>query len=238
MKLGVVQKGPGGPGGIKGEAKGLEAEGKDGAKTEKGALLGADGALLAGLGFNIKDHRTSAKNVAEQANLERFLQEMNGEPKELGGKKGAEEGPMAQKGAAREGKEARGEAKDAPADAKAAEQPRDKADEARVQGRAEAQEPAAAREAPEKAEAEQQGQQQHRDDQSDDEDKPGGAWIMEEIEGEQVVGKRGLRSADALGHAHRCNGTIEDGTRCLRKPVKGTPYCREHFVPVAPPRQP
>ena len=38
-----------------------------------GTLMGADGALLAGLGYNPKDHRTSAKNVAEQAKSNRFL---------------------------------------------------------------------------------------------------------------------------------------------------------------------
>jgi hypothetical protein len=33
-----------------------------------------------------------------------------------------------------------------------------------------------------------------------------------------------------LGEAARCKGALEDGTRCLRKPVAGTSYCREHYA--------
>lgn len=239
MKLGMVQKGPGGPGGpVKGEAKGLEGETKDAAKAEKGALLGQEGALLAGLGYNIKDHRTSAKNVAEQANLERFLHEMEGQPKELGAKKG-EEGPQGLKKGA-EGKEAREgrEGKETQAEARGPERARDKAEDGRVQGQAEAKEAAEARRETEAKETEGQGQhKQQQDDQQDQDDKPGGAWIPEELEGQEISSKRGLRASDSLGEAHRCSGTLDDGTRCLRKPVKGTPYCREHFVPIVPPRQ-
>lgn len=240
MKLGMLQKGAGGPGGlVKGEAKGMEGETKDPSKLEKGTLMGADGALLAGLGYNPKDHRTSAKNVAEQANLERFLHEMEGDPKEIGAKKGEEAPQTQKKGEAKEGREAREgrDGKEAATENRGPDRARDKADDARIQGQAEAKEAKESHQTKESQEAEhQQGQQQRRDDQQDEQDKPGGAWVAEELEGQEVSSKRGLRAADALGEAHRCHGTMDDGTRCLRRPVKGTPYCREHFVPLSPPR--
>lgn len=41
-----------------------------------------------------------------------------------------------------------------------------------------------------------------------------------------------LRIEDALGEQMRCRGILEDGARCIRKPVLGIPYCREHASAV------
>jgi hypothetical protein len=41
-----------------------------------------------------------------------------------------------------------------------------------------------------------------------------------------------LRIEDALGPQMRCRGVLEDGSRCIRKPVMGIPYCREHASAV------
>lgn len=44
----------------------------------------------------------------------------------------------------------------------------------------------------------------------------------------------GLRETDALGHAHRCRGLLEDGSRCLRRPPEGELYCSAHRAPELP----
>jgi hypothetical protein len=66
----------------------------------------------------------------------------------------------------------------------------------------------------------------------------GAGWVQENIEAaEQEQREAALRLEDALGASFRCHGIVEDGTRCLRKPVQGTPYCREHASTIFGPQQ-
>lgn len=60
-----------------------------------------------------------------------------------------------------------------------------------------------------------------------------GGWKSEHcaLEEEQKQANA-LRIEDALGEQMRCRGMLEDGTRCIRKPVMGIPYCREHASAV------
>ncbi len=204
-------------------AHGLTAKGKEGA-LPKGMELGPDGELLSGLGYNNADKESGAKNANEKTNVERFVQESSVERAEP-------ENPFTNLG--REGKE-KTETKEKLAEqtevaeqreAKDGEVRRDEvADEARVLGQHEAaKEERVDKKEVDEAEARDQSQQQ--DD--DEEDKPGAGWVAEELEDEEHR-KRGLYEGDPLGDVHRCRGTLHDGTPCLRKPVKGAPYCREH----------
>jgi hypothetical protein len=49
---------------------------------------------------------------------------------------------------------------------------------------------------------------------------------------EQEQRANALRIEDALGEQMRCRGVLEDGARCIRKPILGIPYCREHASAV------
>lgn len=231
MKLGLGGKMPA-------EGKGLVSKGEkglEGGKTKaegkgdgKGELMGEDGALLSGLGYNTADHRSTAKNVAERSNLERFLKEM--EP-EKGKEANAKEQPEAAK--AKDKAETK-EAKETAQEQAPAETKRETAEEARVQGQAEAKEAAETPSAKEGKETEGEPQGQKQGDDTDDEDKPGMGWLAEELDGQQEKDQAGPKSSDLLGDSTRCRGSLDDGARCLRHPVKGTLYCREHFVPPDP----
>lgn len=242
MKLGLTGKMADGKGLVAKGEKGMEGSAKEGGAEGpgKGALMGEDGALLSGLGYNTADHRSSAKNISERANLEKFLKEMGPETGAKGELK--EPGAEQSKGAeAKDKAETPGqpkEAKDAPADNNKSEARRETADEARVQGQAEAKEAAEARETRETQEAESGQQQRQQKDEQDEEDKPGAGWLAEEFEERDEDRKAGLRTPDAMGNPNQCRGTLDDGSRCLRKPVKGMQHCREHFVPPTPPIQP
>lgn len=231
--LGRLLGKPGG-GEVEGKASGLKtADGGEGEKPglAKGSLLGEDGALLAGLGYNPADKRTGLKNVAEKENLARFLQELGREPKEA--KPGLEkkEEPATDAKRAEAGAE-RAEAKEQREQVDKEIRREERAEEAKAQAQHEAKEQ---RETRESAEAKEQQRQQR--DEEDEEDKPGAGWVQEEIEGEEEEGgRRGMRQQDALGDPHRCHGLLEDGHRCLRRPVKGTPYCPEHAAAWRPPR--
>ncbi len=228
MKLGLGGKMPA-------EGKGLVSKGEkglEGGKTKaegkgdgKGEVMGEDGALLSGLGYNTADHRSSAKNVAERSNLERFLKEMEPEKgKDADVKEQPESAKAKDKGETKETKEAAQE--QAPTETK-----RETAEEAHVQGQAEAKEAAETQKSKEGKEAEGESQGQKQGDDTDDEDKPGMGWLAEELDGHQQERKTGAKSSDILGDSTRCRGSLEDGGRCLRHPVKGDLYCREHFVP-------
>src|SRR5688572_13346053 len=81
----------------------------------------------------------------------------------------------------------------------------------------------------EKQEVEEGHEAESRDqEERDEEDRPGGAWLLEEGAQEEAERSRGLRQREALGEESRCHGTVEDGTRCLRKPIDGKAYCLEH----------
>lgn len=243
MKLGVLGQAANGKGLVGKSEKGLKSDGKgEGPEgASKGEALTEDGGLLAGVGYNTQDRRTSRKNVAERANLERFLKEMDGEDAgETGKAQANDQGPEAKKDEAKpktEAKEAR-EAKEQGPEQNRAEAKREGPEDGRVQGQAEAQEAAEAHEAkePQEAEAEHQGGGRGQDEE-DERDKPGGAWVAEELEDKSDKDNVALKSPDALADAHRCRGSLEDGSRCLRRVVKGSHYCREHFVPTIPPRK-
>jgi hypothetical protein len=218
------------------DAKGLAAEGKDAkgaAGPEKGAALG-DGTLLAGLGFNSEDRANALKNPAEKAAIDRFMQDVGPETREL--QQALREMKDAEGTLGREAREAR-EPQDAKGDEKALRDDvrrEEKTDDARGQAALEAKEKKEAREANDAKEAERE-RERERDDQKDD-DQKGGAWAQEEEQQQDEPKKRrgALREEDVLGASVRCHGKLEDGARCLRKPVPGTPYCREHVIPAVP----
>lgn len=223
-QLGQLLKG----GQLGADAKGLTALGKEG--LPKGMELGPDGELLSGLGYNSADKESPQKNANEKTNVERFVHESSVERAE-------QDNPFTNLG--REAKESREteqkETKDKTTeqtetadrrDAKEGDVRREEAKEdARVVGQQEAEMKETA-ERRDVEEAEARDRQQERED--DEEDKPGAGWVAEEFEEEEAKHKRGLRDADVMGDVHRCKGTLDDGTGCLRKPLKGTPYCREH----------
>ncbi|MEO1334343.1 MAG: hypothetical protein AAFV29_01810 [Myxococcota bacterium] len=229
-QMGLAQAAAGKAGG---KESGTQASAMKGQKgSAEGQLLGEDGLLRAGLGYAGHDKHTARKNVAERTNLTRFLREQmkDGTAPEKGKlasedavllAREAPESPLsdAEVAEARDGAEAH----DAPQESEARTQ--DRREDGRVQGQKEANEPTEARETSESAEAEQQ-QSQHED--QDEEDKPGAGWVAEENEEEGEERKRGLRAEDSLGASSRCRGHLDDGSRCLRKPTDGTPYCREH----------
>lgn len=205
---------------MKGEKAGKEAGGQE-APNPKGAPLGDEGGhLLFGVGYGVRDKHTKLKNLAEQENMKSFLDahqdtvERKDEPKLLSELKDPGKGET--ESAERRDPQEMREAKDQ-------DVRRDEArDEARIQGQQETKEP----DKKENAEAKEAEHQQQ--EERDEEDKPGGGWVMEEDEAEEQDQKRGLRDAGVLTDQNRCKGTLEDGTRCLRKPVKGLGYCREH----------
>lgn len=223
-----LQTGQGAEGG-----KGMKASGMKGQKgAPNSQALGDEGLLLTGLGYAESDVQTNRKNTAERSNLTRFLQ------KQLRDSPAPRAAVLTEEGVHQRFEEA---GPDAPTEAAEgheanAEQelsPQERRDNARVQGQKESAEQAELRESSETAEAEQQ--QQQRDD-SEEEDKPGAGWVAEEQEEEGEQRKRGLRTPDVLADSMRCHGTLEDGTRCLRKARDGTPYCAVHaaswtFVP-------
>lgn len=60
-----------------------------------------------------------------------------------------------------------------------------------------------------------------------------GAWHPDRCNAEEAEQKaNALRIEDALGEQMRCRGMLEDGVRCIRKPVMGLPYCREHAATI------
>ncbi len=235
-QMGLIQHGPGrGPGG-KGKASAM----KGAAGPATGQAMGEDGLLLTGLGYAGADKHTDRKNLAEKSNLSRFLQEQGRNPgatqkdiraAEDAWRNGAEapDGAAAETGdgaEAQDSQEARSEQQDV-------RQQQERREDARIQGQKEANEPSEAQETSEASDAEQPRQ----GDEEDEEDKPGAGWVAEENEDDREGKQRGLRDADLLGEATRCRGHLEDGSRCLRKPTKGTPYCPEHaaqWQPVAP----
>jgi hypothetical protein len=64
--------------------------------------------------------------------------------------------------------------------------------------------------------------------QSDDENKHGLGWIREAPDPDEAAKRRGIREIDVLADRSRCQGILEDGSRCLRKAQEGTHYCRAH----------
>ena len=213
-----------------------------------GQPLGEDGLLLAGLGYTGQDKHTTRKNVSERTNLSRFLQESFRDapvlkkgglaPEHLLLLKDAADGmsPEALEAAIAEAEaELEAEAKQEGQESGQEQDVRrqDRREDARIQGQKESAEAQEARETSESAEAE---QHQERQEERDEEDKPGAGWVAEENEDEADERKRGLRTYDVLDDVTRCRGHLDDGTRCLRKSLEGTPYCREHAAAWQPPQ--
>lgn len=219
--------GLGGPAGpqVGVDAKGLKAkEGGDKPGLEKGTPLGPDGQHAAGLGFNHEDRQSALKNLSEATNVSRFLDAVHEQ----------HEAPRLfaeQKNEAGEAKGQRTEvdAKELGKDADTQLRKDETVDDKKAAGQLEAKEQEQVKERREAQEAEREGKERERQqDEREDDEKHGQGWVQEEHEEDAPAGKHTLRTADALGDHHRCHGTVEDGTRCLRKPQKGTPYCLEH----------
>jgi hypothetical protein len=71
----------------------------------------------------------------------------------------------------------------------------------------------------------------HHDHLADDREKHAETFFMEAREEEDEREEReGLHEHEVFDDHTRCRGTLEDGGRCLRSAVEGTPYCREHAV--------
>ena len=209
---------------VKADAKGMKGEKAD-AKNEKGAPLGDPGGhLFHGVGYGTKDARSQLKNKVEEANVNRFLESQQ-EAKEPTAKAKSEpettekrEGEIDRKTEAQETRESRD--KDVRRE--------DQKDDARIQGRQETKEQQEQRDQKEAREKERQKDR----DEDEEEKKHGSGWVLEDAEdSEDVPQKRGLGStAEVYNDNARCKGLLEDGTRCLRKPLKGVGYCREHAV--------
>ncbi|MFO0728322.1 MAG: hypothetical protein U1E65_31365 [Myxococcota bacterium] len=191
---------------------------------KKGTPLG-DGTVLAGAGYNPKDRAVNGKNAHEVENLQRFLQDPEGAKlpkKEDAAKSGDDKEARAAKETAD-----RSEAKETKEAQKA---------EVRKDERAEDVKQHQLRDTKQEEAREERGHHEHdrhKDDkQKDDErDRQSRGYYLEEPAPEQEEAKhQGQYDRDALGETLRCYGTAEDGTRCLRKPVAGTSYCREHYA--------
>lgn len=224
------------PGGQKGETKVAKDALHGGPQTkglEKGTPL-ADGVLLAGLGHTPEDRHAAQRNVVEQSNIDRFLQDPNTaatgrdlpEQFKAGDAERMREGRDAREGKeAREGVEAR-ETRELRDDMRRD----DRVDESKQQALHDQK----AKEKEEEREGRERdkdrGRDRERERDQDEEEKPGGAWVQEELDQREEDKKRrsGIRDEDTLGSGSRCRGHVEDGSRCLRKPMQGTPYCREH----------
>ena len=226
-QMGLIQQGAGKGPGTKANASAMK--GAPGPAT--GQTFGEDGLLLTGLGYAGADKHTDRKNVAEKSNLSRFLQEAGREGVARQPGSAATEEPATNAFEARDGAPAESadaqegqETREARSEQQEVRQ-QERRDDARLQGQKEAAEHAEVRES---SEADQAEQQQHPGEEEDEEDKPGAGWVAEENEDDREGKKRGLRDADLLGQPTRCRGHLEDGSRCLRKPTEGTPYCPEH----------
>ncbi len=215
-----------GPGGEKADGKlaqkGLTAQTKEAKGLEKGAVLG-DGKVLAGLGHNPHDKRTGERNLVEQANIDRFLQDPQVAQE-------AKEQPAAQKNA--DAADRNNDTRDAKEMKETREEVRkeDRADDAR-HAHGEKKQLEEQREQREAKEHEREKERERQRDEREKEDERKHVYVDDQLEREEEEKKngRGVRAEDALGDYTRCRGHQEDGSRCLRKPMQGGPYCREHL---------
>lgn len=226
--LGKMLGKPEGP--AKGEAKGLTgqagAAGPHQAQTPHGPVKGApigEGTVLHGVGYNGADRTGNQKNVHEKDTVAKFLKDP--ELDKLG--RQAKE-PEEAKGPAREEKAAEAKEKQ---DANRAEARREeKADEAKAQAARETQ-----REQDQRDQAQERERERQREERKKDDEQGRGAYAEEpEREDEDDAPPEGLYEGDPMGEASRCKG-VHDGVRCLRKPLEGASYCREHLIGSLPP---
>jgi hypothetical protein len=226
--LGKLGKGEGKEGALGVDAKGMTAVHPEG--PAKGQEI-AEGKLLAGAGYNLKDNAAD-QNLAEKANINRFLQD----PKEAADKKATEAKTDAnasgQKNPEERTSKERLEARDLRETVSKETQKERKTEEFRSELR-DARQQQEQQRTKESHESEQKHRErdQERDDQRE---QHGQAWVQEQLAADDPPERHGLYDRDALGEVDRCRGALEDGSRCLRKPIEGSSYCREHLV--APPR--
>lgn len=182
--------------------------------------MGEEGLLLRNLGFTRTDRRSEKRNVSEQANIEQFLQ---AEGKELALSMPEEVEVPSVEHDAFEGEVANEQ-----------EQLRETKEERAAFAEArEIQEGFEGVSLKEEAPAEQDGGDSQSEggkegEEQDEDERPGAAWLAEELDEREKKKKRDADGAEVFADVHRCRGTLEDGSRCLRKAQDGTPYCQIH----------
>ncbi len=214
--------------GLVGQAAGAAPGAQQGAGAEallkKGVPIG-DGTVLTGVGFNGQDRTGAHKNVHEKESVARFLKDPEldkvGRAKVEG--KDGEDGRLRGEDRA----ERAVEAKDRQDAQRADVRREDKADDAKQLLARESQREEQQRERERERERNKgEGQQQQQQDEPE-----GQAWVEPERErSEDEPEREGTHDADVLGETHQCKGELGDGVRCLRKPLEGASYCREHLI--------
>lgn len=202
-----------------GAAQGPLQQGPEALK--KGLPIG-DGTVLTGVGFNGQDRTAVHKNVHEKESVARFLKDPEldkvGRPK-------AETEDARVRG---EDKAERAmEAKDRQDAQRADVRREDKADDAKQLIARESQ-----REEQQREREREKDRERHKGEERQQQDEPEGqAWVEPDRERtEEEPEREGSHDADVLGETHQCKGERGDGVRCLRKPLEGASYCREHLI--------
>lgn len=197
-----------------------QQQGPEGPK--KGLPIG-DGTVLTGVGFNAQDRTGAQKNVHEKETVARFLKDP--ELDKLGRAAKPESEDVRAKAEDR-GPERGVEAREKQ-DAQRAEVRREeKADDAKQLQARDSQ-----REEQQREKEREKERERHKGDQQQQEEPEGHAWMEPDRERtEEEPPKDGSHDADVLGEAHQCKGESGGGVRCLRKPLEGASYCREHLI--------
>lgn len=211
--------------GLAPKADAAAAKGMLGTQQPEGAKKGeplAEG-VLAGLGYSAEDKANAQKNVSEKENVARFLRDPEVDKllkKEAKEAKEAAQSEQPDKGAENKTTEQRERQ-----DVQRQEVRRDeKAEDARAFAKEQQQQ--------QEAKETQKHEAEHRREQEKDEEKErqqAQAWGWDEPDRERDEDQeRGAYQPDIFGDGNRCRASLDDGGRCLRRPVEGTNYCREH----------
>lgn len=206
-----------------GAAQGPLQQGPEGLK--KGMPIG-DGTVLTGVGFNGQDRTAAHKNVHEKESVARFLKDPEldkvGRPKGADGKEGDDARLRGEDKAERAM-----EAKDRQDAQRADVRREDKADDAKQLLARESQ-----REEQQREREREKERERHKGEERQQQDEPEAqGWMEPERErAEDEPERDGSHDADVLGETHQCKGESGDGVRCLRKPLEGASYCREHLI--------
>ncbi len=183
-------------------------------------------------GFDPKDRHARRRNPVEKKNLHRFLASNQNSPN-------APEQSSQQKPLVSESKPpqepGKHETKTGPAGAAAEADDDDPESPRRRLGRdaaLDAPKQITDQEGPDYVEImrRQEPDQEPRLKAEDPEDKPGEAYHYGQIAEDDQADPQASYEPAPLGDIHRCRGTVEDGSRCLRKPREGSSYCPEHGV--------
>ncbi len=201
---------------------------------QKGQVLDADGNLLAGLGYNPADRTKAGHNLHEKSSVDAFVKALKGEtpdPKaELKGKEAEAEADKAKAKAEEPGRPAaeeapgpgRREGKELREDRQQDVRREERQEDVRAQGQKEAKEQAEPREGRDPPE------RRVEREKPDEDDKHGHAYAFTDPEEDEEDRGSGYRSSEVFADAERCHGTMEDGTRCVRRAREGRPFCRVH----------